>query len=61
MHSQPHTRQEESLRIGNRRPFLNELGLRAMLWSELEFLEKEGFRKYPEMPRLHSLFQDGPN
>ena len=51
MHSQMHSRQMENLRIGNRRPFLN----------ELEFLEKEGFSKYPGMPRLRSLFQDGPN
>ena len=54
-------RQEESLRTGSRCPLLNELGLRAVLWSELEFLEQEGFRKFPEMPRLHSLFQDSPN
>jgi hypothetical protein len=57
----PHKRQIESLRTGNRRLLLNELGLRAVLWSELEFLEQEGFRRFPLMPRLHSLFQDSPN
>ena len=61
MHFTPQPREMETLRTGNRRPFLNELGLRALLWNELEFLEQEGFRKFPEMPRLHSLFQDGPS
>ncbi len=43
------------------RPFLNQLSLRAVLWRELEFLEHEGYRQFPEMPRLRSLFQDSPN
>lgn len=60
MHSQLRPRDMEILRIGNRKPLLNELGLRAVLWNELEFLEREGFSKYPDMPRLHTLFQDGP-
>ena len=61
MHDPPHKRQIETLRTGNRRLLLNELGLRAVLWSELEFLEQEGYRQFPEMPRLRSLFQDSPN
>ena len=61
MHTPPHKRQIETLRTGNRRLLLNELGLRAILWRELEFLEEEGFRRFPDMPRLHSLFQDSPN
>ena len=43
------------------RPLLNQLSLRAVLWRELEFLEHEGYRQFPEMPRLRSLFQDSPN
>jgi hypothetical protein len=45
----------------SRRPLLNQFSLRAVLWRELEFLEHKGYRQFPEMPRLRSLFQDSPN
>ncbi len=43
------------------RPLVNEFSMRAVLWRELEFLEHEGYRQFPEMPLLRSLFQDSPN
>ncbi len=61
LHGPAEQRTTETLRTGNRLSLLNELGLRAVLWQELEFLENEGFRRFPQMPRLRSLFQDSPN
>ncbi len=60
-HDPAQKRKTETLRTGTRLSLLNELGLRAVLWSELEFLEREGFSRFPQTPLLRSLFQDSPN